>query len=166
MKNQTIVKSLLSARWAALSVFLFFGGMCWIATGIASEAGKIYVGCEVCGECHEDEYQNFHTYAKKVHSHDNIMKMKSGLSADEFKKCLECHTTGYGRPGGFISVEETPNLKYPGCEVCHGPGSLHAESEDPDDIVGNLSIKQCENCHNAERVADFDYKPFIYGGAH
>ncbi|MEA3547115.1 MAG: cytochrome c family protein [Thermodesulfobacteriota bacterium] len=166
MKNQTVVKSFLSARWAALSVFLFFGAMYWVDSGIASEVDRIYVGSEVCGECHEYEYENFHTYAKKAHSYDNIMKMKKSLNEDEFKKCLECHTTGYGRPGGFVSLEQTPHLKNLGCEVCHGPGSLHVESEDPDDIVSDLSIKQCEKCHNAERVADFDYKPFIYGGAH
>ena len=43
---------------------------------------------------------------------------------------------GYGKPGGFRSEHETPGLKEPGCEVCHGPGSIHAASRDARDIDG------------------------------
>lgn len=129
-------------------------------------AEKLYVGPETCKECHEDEYNSFKKYAKKNHSYENILKMKKGLREDEFQQCLQCHTTGYGRPGGFVSVEKTPHLKELSCETCHGPGSIHADSEEPNDIIGKLSLDQCEECHNSERVADFDYKPLIYGGAH
>ena len=77
-----------------------------------------------------------------------------------------CHTTGYGSPGGFVSLKETPHLKDAGCEVCHGPGSVHCKTEDSADINGKLSIADCERCHSAERVAAFKFKPLIYGGAH
>ncbi len=152
--------------WSALTgyftvcVFFFWGGVSSFA------AGKLYVGPEVCKECHEDEYISFKKYAKKNHSYESILKMKAGLREEEFLECLVCHTTGYGRPGGFVSEEKTPHLKEVSCETCHGPGSVHAESEDPGDIIGKLSLSQCEECHNAQRVADFDYKPLIYGGAH
>ncbi len=145
-----------------LTVFLLL--TCYPISAFAAE--KLYVGPDTCGECHEEEYKSFKKYAKKNHSYESILKMKPGLQDKEFKECLQCHTTGYGRPGGFVSVEKTPDLKNLSCETCHGPGSVHAESEDPDDIIGKLSLTQCERCHNAERVADFDYKPLIYGGAH
>jgi hypothetical protein len=78
----------------------------------------------------------------------------------------ECHTTGYGKPGGFRSEHDTPDLRNAGCEVCHGPGSLHCETEDPGDIMGSLTADECEECHRTDRVEAFDYKPLIYGGAH
>jgi hypothetical protein len=127
---------------------------------------KTYVGSKTCQECHEEEFENFSTYAKKSHSFSSITKMKKGLTDAEVKGCYECHTTGYGEPGGFISEAETPHLKDAGCESCHGPGSLHCETGESKDIKGHLSQKDCEKCHNSERVGAFNYKPLIYGGAH
>lgn len=130
------------------------------------ESPKTYVGSKMCGDCHDDEYQSFMKYAKKAHSYESVTVMKKGLTEEEFLKCLECHTTGYGKPGGFRSIEETPELKEAGCEVCHGPGSAHAESEDAEDIKGKLEAKDCESCHSSERVEAFNYKPLVFGGAH
>ena len=150
--------------WATLcATFLSLG---WPMRQAASETDKAYVGSQACQDCHETEYDNFQTYAKKAHSYKSITAMKKGLTDAEFHTCFECHTTGYKKKGGFRSEHETPALKDAGCEVCHGPGSLHCETEDPDDIKGSLTARDCEICHNSERVAAFDYKPLIYGGAH
>ncbi|MBI9082126.1 MAG: cytochrome C [Desulfobacterales bacterium] len=127
---------------------------------------KTYVGSQACMECHEVEYENFTLYAKKATSYDSVIKMKKGLSGAEIKECYACHTTGYGQPGGFVSMEETPHLRDAGCEVCHGPGSLHLQTEDPDDILANLSMDNCLTCHNSERVGAFNFKPLLHGGAH
>ncbi|MDY6949893.1 MAG: cytochrome c family protein [Thermodesulfobacteriota bacterium] len=133
---------------------------------VQADSGAAYVGSKACEDCHEVEYGNFVKYAKKAHSYESILTMKKGLTEDEFRKCFECHTTGFGKPAGFRSQQETPHLKDAGCEVCHGPGDVHVESGDPEDIKGSLTAKDCESCHNAERVAAFDYKPLVYGGAH
>lgn len=138
----------------------------WPISQAESEGNKAYVGSQACQDCHETEYENFRAYAKKAHSYESIKTMKKGLTDAEFHGCFECHTTGYKKPGGFRSEHETPGLKDAGCEVCHGPGSIHAETEDPGDIKGSLTAKDCETCHSAARVAAFDYKPLIYGGAH
>ncbi len=132
----------------------------------AEAAEKHYVGSDVCAECHEKEYENFSTFSKKAHSFDSLLRLKKGLTEAEFKSCFECHTTGYGKPGGFRSIEETPELSNLGCESCHGPGSLHQESEDPEEIIKKVSIEHCVDCHNQERVAAFDFKPLVHGGAH
>jgi len=127
---------------------------------------RTYVGSATCEVCHRAEYENFEKYAKKSHSFQSITAMRKGLTDLELKKCFECHTTGYGEPGGFISETETPHLNNTGCEACHGPGSLHVETEDAKDINGALTAEDCEVCHNSERVQAFSYKPLVYGGAH
>lgn len=127
---------------------------------------NLYVGSAACKSCHEEEYRSFITYAKKSRSFESIEKLKKGLTGEEIKKCYSCHTTGYGKPGGFISPEETPHLKNAGCEVCHGPGELHVSTERPADIKLHLTTEDCEVCHISERVKAFRYKPMIHGGAH
>ena len=88
------------------------------------------------------------------------------LTEEELQSCYVCHTTGYGEPGGFINEETTPDLKNAGCEVCHGPGELHARTGDPRHIKGHLTERDCEGCHTSERVKTFRYKPLTRGGAH
>jgi hypothetical protein len=152
----------------ALGIFVFGGAFLLNQHGVAasSQASKTYVGSQQCKECHEKEFQSFMSNSKKAHSFKSIQKMKKGLTDAEFEKCFECHTTGYGKPGGFRSERETPLLMDAGCEVCHGPGSVHVESGDPKDIKSKLTPKDCEVCHNSERVGAFRYKPMVYGGAH
>jgi len=125
-----------------------------------------YVGSEACKKCHEHEFRNFTAYAKKSISYKSIERLKKGLTDEELKGCYYCHTTGYGKPGGFVSIEKTPHLKNAGCEVCHGPGELHVRTRNPNDIKRRLTIKDCEMCHTPERVKAFRYKPLIHGGAH
>ena len=151
------------AALAALAVMVLALAWAWPVFG---EEKAVYLGSQACEECHPDEYKNFVTYSKKVKSYHNVELMKKGLTDEEYRTCLECHTTGYGRPGGFVSVQETPHLKEAGCEVCHGPGSIHAETGDPEDIKTDISASDCEVCHNPERVEAFNYKPLIFGGAH
>jgi len=126
---------------------------------------KTYVGSESCQPCHERQYGSFIANAAKVRSFEHVQIMKKGLTEAEYQGCLKCHTTGHGEPGGFVSLEATPALKNPGCEVCHGPGSQHIDSGDPKDIKQpNMAV--CEKCHTTERVSSFKFKPVLYGGAH
>ena len=141
--------------------------LAWLtATVFAQAEPKGYVGTEACKGCHEKEYTSFSTHSKMSTSFKGIARMKKGLTGEEMKKCYECHTTGYGKPGGFRSEAETPGFKNLGCEACHGPGSGHASSGDPKEIKRHLDTKDCEACHAKDRVAAFNYKPLLFGGAH
>lgn len=128
--------------------------------------GSTYVGSEVCSQCHAEQYERYSKYSKKARSSVHVTRMATDLKPNELAKCFECHATGYKQPGGFVSFEQTPHLANAGCEVCHGPGSLHADSGDPSLIKGTLTLEDCESCHNAERVASFGFKPLIHAGAH
>lgn len=148
--------------FGGLMFFIFVHATVWAQD---SKPGT-YVGSEACLPCHEEEHQNFTEYARKSHSFQSILNMKKGLTPDEVKGCYSCHTTGYGKPGGFVSLEQTPELKNAGCEVCHGPGGRHAQTEDPDHISREVTIELCNRCHTKERIGAFRFRPLVHGGGH
>lgn len=150
----------------ALTALSAFGLTAAAFRAAADERRAVYVGSETCQGCHDSQYDSFMANSKKAKSYDSIRKMQKKLTPAEFKACFKCHTTGYGDPGGFTSAEATPALKNPGCEVCHGPASLHVESGDPADLAFKVSLEVCNRCHNSERVAAFGFKPILYAGAH
>ncbi len=125
-----------------------------------------YVGSLQCKPCHTTEYENFVRYAKKSRSYRSIERLEKGLSSNDLEKCYACHTTGYGTPGGFVSVEKTPHLRNAGCEVCHGPGSVHVEDKLRVSITRLPTLQLCYTCHTSERIRAFRFTPLIHGGGH
>ncbi|WFS63002.1 cytochrome c family protein [Pseudodesulfovibrio thermohalotolerans] len=143
----------------------------FVVLAVMADAGRAnsgrYVGSEACRECHDQEYDNFKKFAKKAHSGESVRIMMGDLTKEELAECYGCHMTGVGQPGGFVDFETTPGMAEAGCEVCHGPGYDHVESGgDPDFIKHDLSLDDCQVCHNPERVDAFDFKPLLHGGAH
>ncbi len=93
--------------------------------GVAEEASapppdQEYVGTKKCAACH---FPQFRTWKADQHS-----KAFETLPAKyrEDAECLKCHTTGFGTPTGYKDAS-TADLAGISCEVCHGPGSEHAE---------------------------------------
>lgn len=160
---------LFSSAWPK-GFLLFIVAVTVVVIGTATlgrtNSGK-YVGTESCGDCHDQEYENFKKFSKKAHSGDSIKIMAGDLTRPELEECFTCHVTGFGKPGGFVSFEATPHMADAGCEVCHGPGYDHVDSGgEPDLIIRKMKVSDCETCHNAERINAFNFKPLIYGGAH
>ncbi|MCL1985439.1 MAG: cytochrome c family protein [Betaproteobacteria bacterium] len=137
-----------------------------VAQAAGTDADTKYIGSAACKQCHEQEYERFFKYSKKAHSKRNVEKMRPKLSREELEGCYSCHTTGYGKKGGFVSYEQTPGLGDIGCETCHGPGAAHAESGEVASIIRKPSVESCDVCHNAELVRSFNFKPLRYSGAH
>lgn len=150
----------------AITILLWLSLSFGISSAHAAPPAPFYVGSISCQPCHAQEYRSFTIYAKKSRSFESIERLRHGLTDEEIMRCYGCHTTGYGKPGGFVSLENTPQLKNAGCEVCHGPGSMHAKTGDPASIKIRLSKEDCELCHTSERVSAFRFKPMIHGGAH
>ncbi|MBW2568438.1 MAG: cytochrome c family protein [Deltaproteobacteria bacterium] len=149
-------------KWHGILLIFLFS---WPA-GAQEQETNAYVGSALCRSCHEVQYEVFLSHARKSRSFESIQKMKKGLTDDEIKECYGCHTTAYGEPGGFIDPEQTPELKNAGCEVCHGPGKLHIDTQDPARIIKKVTIDVCQRCHIEDRVSAFRYKPTIYAGSH
>lgn len=112
-----------------------------------------FVGAAKCKMCHNKEKEGkfFDDWSKSHHA-----KAFDLLKDDEKKdpKCQKCHTTGFGEPGGFVSMEDKASAKMVGvqCEMCHGPGGLHQKSK-KDNVIPHAwepNAKTCEKCHNPE----------------
>ena len=103
-----------------------------------------YVGMKKCKDCHPGHVK---TYSEWKYSRNfRILEMRG---KDHDPECLRCHTTGYGKPGGFVDIETTPDMKNIQCEVCHGPASLHVSAPTVEVHQRKLSIPKniCTECH-------------------
>ncbi len=107
-----------------------------------------YVGMEKCNECHPEHVRTYSGW--KYSRNFRILEMRH---KEHDPECLPCHTTGYGEPGGFVSVEETPHMKNIQCEVCHGPASLHLKAPTVEEHQRTLSIPAniCTRCHRQHK---------------
>ena len=87
----------------------------------APPENQTYTGAKECASCH---FKQFLSWKKTKHA-DALKLLPEKYQKDA--ECLKCHTTGFGTPTGFKDIETTPALVGNSCEVCHGPGSKHAE---------------------------------------
>jgi len=126
-KGGAVVNKVLAVVASLLFVVSLF-----VVSG-AYAGGMEYIGANKCKGCHIKQYKSW----EKTAMAESFESLKPGVKADAKKKagldpakdytadaqCLKCHTTGYGKPGGFTSIADTPNLTGVQCESCHGPGS-------------------------------------------
>ena len=135
--------------------------------------GAVYVGNKACKKCHFLQYRSwkatgmagaFELLAPGARAEG---KTRVGLDPNaDYRRdagCLGCHSTGFGEPGGFRTLEETPELAGVGCESCHGPGggdgylkvmtlsNKHHQLEEMTSkgLVFPVTAQRCtELCHN------------------
>jgi hypothetical protein len=99
--------------------------------------GVMYMGVIKCKVCHHRQYWAW-VETSMATSFENLEpgvkaaeKVRAGIDPDKDytadENCLPCHTTGYGKPGGFVSLEKTPKLINVQCEGCHGPGGEYIQ---------------------------------------
>jgi mono/diheme cytochrome c family protein len=133
-----------------------------------------YVGTKSCRKCHIKEWKSWQetkmaqTFEVLKPGANVEAKKKAGLDPEKDyttdETCLACHTTGYGKEGGFVSMEKTPDLAGVGCEMCHGPGgtytldqymSLKNKEYKRAEVVAvgmveTVGKDQCVVCHNSD----------------
>ena len=147
-------------------------GLLGAAVPARAAEGHAFVGANKCKMCHINEAKSW-SQTKMANAFELLKpgvnaeaKKKAGLdSAKDYTKdvtCLPCHTTGYGKPGGFVDFATTPNLAGVGCEMCHGAGGSYAvdalmslknkEYKKADvvaaGLVATVTEAQCLSCHN------------------
>jgi hypothetical protein len=118
----------------------------------AKEGEAVYVGLPACMDCHE-ETQAFWDADRHSHAWETLEEQNKTFDAE----CVSCHVTGYGRAGGS-TLGQTEGREDVQCESCHGPGSLHAES-DGDVEIGTIAPKEetCVPCHNTHHSPNFEF---------
>lgn len=136
-----------------LTLILFFiFGILLFPHGVFAEKKEnpesVYVGMEKCRKCHPKHVKSYSAW--KYSRNFRILQMRG---KDHDHRCLPCHTTGYGKPGGFRSVESTPHMKNIQCESCHGPASLHVAKPTDKKNQQKLGVPQniCIACHRPHR---------------
>lgn len=122
----------------------------------AKPGEAVYAGVSACLECHEEVKGFWSTdlHAKAWHT---LEEDKKTFDAE----CVPCHATGYGKAGGSI-LGKLNGLEAVQCEACHGPGSLHVESDgDADKLVHAAPAEnECVVCHNSHHSPSFEFATF------
>ena len=120
-----------------------------VALGQAQETKATYVGDSKCMKCHSKQVTSWKKnvlarsmdFLKPVTEAENkeLFDARKKANSDPAKdyttdaKCLACHTTGYGKDGGYPEKITEENRKVAesmgsvSCEACHGPGSAYLE---------------------------------------
>lgn len=119
---------------------------------LAPPEGFRVAGDASCEKCHQQDCQ---LWQNSKHAHAWATLTATGAEVDSY--CQQCHTTGYGLPGGFVSRSATPDLVNVGCESCHGPSLAHVESPHVKTAYAEQSKNQCITCHDRENSPRFNY---------
>ena len=178
----------------AMMTLAVFVVACGIVGSSAFAGDFAYVGSKNCKKCHLKEHKSW-AETKMAKSFDGLKagaaveaKKKAGLEDKDYTKdaaCLGCHTTGYGKTGGFVDEASTPDLMGVGCESCHGPGGTYTEKQHMSldnkeykkaelvkvGLVDTVGEAQCTTCHNekspfAEKGKAFDFAANKDKGTH
>ena len=118
------------------------------------DSGWYYVGSSACStECHNSQVSQWNNAA-----HAEAFSALIDSDQEYNKECIYCHTTGWGHTGGFIISDDTPEMEGVQCEMCHGAGGEHIETEKV--TFETISEANCIKCHTKENSPDFDYDTY------
>ena len=112
---------------------------------------KMFLGAESCRECHQEIFDQWQT-TNHAHGYDILVAQSREFDRD----CTPCHTTGFGQPGGFVSLTATPDLIHIQCESCHGFGADHAKT--PETGMPADPAVACLGCHTASQSPNFIFE--------
>ncbi len=117
----------------------------------ALEDDNFFVGSAKCGLCHGAKYDKWRK-TKHAHAMDTLVRVKRQFDPE----CVVCHSVGMKYETGYRSMAKTPKLANVGCEMCHGPGGLHADNPSKKNIYKKGNFKNCLDCHNHETSPAFE----------
>jgi hypothetical protein len=120
---------------------------------------KGYASASQCARCHSREFARW-TLS------DHAEAWQSLLLRDEQgnPECIQCHSTGFGKPGGLGELVRKQVRKYKAvqCESCHGPMGGHPG--DPEVRPIPIGPETCLECHDEANSPDFEFESYLKRG--
>jgi hypothetical protein len=110
-------------------------------------------GSNSCLKCHAADCT---AWRESPHAAAWQTLAQSGGQVDSY--CQQCHTTGFGAPGGFVSLRRSADRVNVGCESCHGPSLAHVQR--PENHTPQVAREQCLRCHDRENSPRFAYDEY------
>jgi len=164
-------------------LILIISGILFLASPVFAQDAEHpdFAGVKSCKRCHRKVYKSWKkskmSQAFEILKPGNRAEIKKKAGLDPQKdytkdeNCLPCHTTGYGKTGGFVSLEKTPSMKGISCEACHGPGKLYnkvmqkrSRIYKKEELIHVGFIpdphKSCQMCHNEKSPTRKFQDPF------
>ncbi len=122
-----------------------------------------FLGSEGCIGCHGTIYAGW-TGTEHAGAFASLEEVDKSFDAN----CIGCHTVGFGETGGFTDPESSGHLAGVGCEACHGPGRVHAESGGSRDFEADAGrgADACHRCHNRIHSPSFQFERYWSGVRH
>jgi hypothetical protein len=122
---------------------------------LSQSPGFQIIGNQSCRDCHPEDFE---LWESSRHAHAWESLRETGAHVDP--ECQRCHATGYGLPGGFVSVGRSPDAIHVGCESCHGPSEQHAIDPETHTAYFAQAKDHCTGCHDRENSPEFDYEKY------
>lgn len=127
---------------------------------VEERIGERYVSAGGCVRCHSDRVA-----AWTLSPHARALEPLTVRAKDTDPECVGCHTTGWGEPGGFASLDPATLATWHGvqCEACHGPRSGHGATTLPDPSRPPTTVPEvtCLRCHDEANSPQFDYPTWL-----
>jgi 2',3'-cyclic-nucleotide 2'-phosphodiesterase (5'-nucleotidase family) len=127
--------------------------MATLAAKHKQKQGRVYATDQTCLTCHSKEHD---IWSKTGHGRAYAALQEVNKSFDP--ECLACHTVGFGKPGGFISEIDTPELKNVQCEMCHRARLEHTQN--PQGGFAQEARAACSQCHVKKHSPKFNFDQY------
>jgi len=127
--------------------------MATLAAKRQQKQNRVYATDQTCLTCHSKTHD---IWSKTGHGRAYAALQEVNKSFDP--ECLICHTTGFGKPGGFISEIDTPELKNVQCEMCHGARLEHTQN--PQGGFAKEANAACGKCHVKKHSPKFNFSQY------
>ncbi|MCA9141011.1 MAG: hypothetical protein KDB00_29770 [Planctomycetales bacterium] len=125
----------------------------FVAVTHVSSSDDRFVGIDACRSCH-----NHDDDAWRMSAHSHAWQTLEQKTAEVDAACQRCHTTGFGKSGGFNRRSDSTDRVDVGCESCHGPSSRHVD--DPSVSTPWQADETCISCHDHENSPSFQYDSY------